>query len=366
MFYLPTRIFFGADALEQSRDHIQPLGRKALIVTGKAGAKQCGALDETCALLDDLGSKWSHFDEITENPVLEQVISGKKRFLQEDCDFLIGIGGGSPIDAAKAISLAAANDLGIDDVYDVSRFKKAYPIIAIPTTSGTGTETTQYSVLTDNAKQKKAGFGSELVFPSLAICVPRYTLSLPQNVTLNTGIDALSHLLEGIYSVKRNPLLYPLIQSGVKSIILNLPIALNEPGNLKVREELMRASLYGGMTIAHAGTTLQHSIGYPLTSLFGVPHGLANGIVMKDMMELYFPAVETELNAMFAHLGMSKADFFAWLEKLLPDTYIPLTEEEIECCTTEVMASRNMASNPFVVDADQVKTLYRKTLRETL
>lgn len=363
MFYLPTRVLFGTDALKKSKDHIKAMGTKALIVTGKAGAALSGALEETCTMLDTHGIKWKLFDQITENPVLEMIISGKESFLQERCDFIIGIGGGSPIDAAKAISLAAANDLDIDTIYEANRFKQAYPIIAIPTTSGTGTEVTQYSVLTDASQKKKAGFGSELIFPRLAICDPRYTLSLPENVTLNTGIDALSHLLEGIYSNKREPLLYPMIHSGIGSILRYLPTALKDPQDLFAREELMRASLYGGMTIAQAGTTLQHSIGYPLTSLFGIPHGLANGIVMRDMMELYQSAIEPELQSLFSYLGIRRQDFYAWLDELLPQTRVPLDGTVIDTRVPEVMSSRNMASNPFPVSEDQVRALYHK-LRE--
>ena len=261
------------------------LGKKALLVTGKNSAQKCGALADVQKVLAELKIDSVLYDKVSENPVLETIIDGAEFFTKNNCDFLIGIGGGSPIDAAKAIALTAANKLDINSIYDTSAFKKTYPLVAIPTTSGTGTEATQYSVLTDAATQKKAGFGHDLAFPVLALVDPKYTLTLSQSVTLNTGIDALSHLLEGIYSNKRSPLLYPLICQGISLIYNNLSNVLDNPSDLDGRTALSQASLYGGITIAHTSTTLQHSIGYPLTSVLGVPHGLANGIVMQQIMD---------------------------------------------------------------------------------
>jgi len=357
MHYLPTRIIYGENAVRKSFVYLNQLGKKALIVTGKNSAKASGALSDVQNILSQLKISFALFDRVEENPVLETVMAGASAFVENGCDFLIGIGGGSPIDTAKAISLTAANQLDQSSIYDLSKFKKAYPVVAVPTTAGTGTEATQYSVLTDAATQKKAGFGHDLAFPALSLVDPKYTLSLSRNTTLNTAIDALSHLLEGIYSNKRNTLIYPLIFQGAALILNNLKAVLDNPSDLNGRDALMRASLYGGITISHTSTTLQHSIGYPLTSVFGVPHGLSNGIVMRQIMELYHPAVAKDLDALFSFAGISRSAFYDWLQSLNLQAGIRLTTEFIDAKVPEIMSSRNMANNPFNVSAEQIRAV---------
>ncbi|HOD54895.1 MAG TPA: iron-containing alcohol dehydrogenase, partial [Candidatus Cloacimonadota bacterium] len=128
--------------------------------------------------------------------------------------------------------------------------------------------------------------------------------------------------------------------------------------NVKLREKIMKASLYGGIVIAHSGTTLQHSIGYPLTTEFGLSHGLANGVVMKYIMELYYPAIKDELDELFLHLGMSKEDFYKWLDSLDFSFDMKIHDDFIEDKILEVVQSRNMANNPFTVSTTQIKNIY--------
>ena len=357
MFYCPTRIIFARNAVQKAKDHIASLGKRALIVTGKNSAEQSGALADVISVLTESGISYVLFDSITENPSLDIVMEGKSAFLQNECDFVIGIGGGSPIDSAKAISLASANSLGRDELYNTSAFKKAYPVLAIPLTAGTGTEVTQYSVLSDPLTKKKAGFGSDLAFPVLAVLNPKYTLTLPPKVTLHTALDALSHLLEGLYSNQRSPVVYPFIYKGIASIMKFLPLVLSQPENYLAREELMRDALYGGMVIAQGSTTLQHSIGYPLTSFYNIPHGLANAMVMEDIMELYYPAVHQELDDLFSYLQISKDDFYAWLHSLPFERKIEFSNDFIDKAIPQIMSSRNMALNPLLVSEQQVRNL---------
>ncbi|MDD2332446.1 MAG: iron-containing alcohol dehydrogenase [Candidatus Cloacimonetes bacterium] len=355
----PTRVIFGSNALENSRKYLPALGKKAFIVCGRTSANLSGALAQLLPLLDDLGIRYQVFNEVSENPSVETVFQAAQIFSNSQSDFLIACGGGSPIDATKAISLVAANSVREEQIFDSSFYTKAFPIVAIPTTSGTGSEATPYSVLTLLKSKKKAGFGSELIFPKLAICDPSFSLSLPWNVTLNSGIDALSHLLEGIYSNKRNPLLYPNILSGFELILKNLPILAQDPHNLCARSAMMQAALYGGITIAETSTTLQHSIGYPLTSVYNVPHGLANGIVMKQIMELYYPHVKVELDWLFNKLSLTKRDFFLWLDEFGLDAHLSLEDGFITNRIPEVMTSRNMANNPCSISEKEVDALFR-------
>lgn len=354
MFYLPTKIVFKIEAVKLAALQIQSFGKKPLIVTGASSAIASGAQQDVTALFAD----YQIYAEIKENPELDSIMRGAEVFTQSGCDFIIGIGGGSPLDAAKAISVAAANQLNLDQLYSTELFQKAYPIVAIPTTSGTGSEVTQFSVLNDNRSGKKAGWGHPLAFPRLAIVDPRYTLSLSAEVTKNTAIDALSHLLEGLYSANREPLCFPMIHKGMSLIIKNLPRTLKDPSNLEARCALSQASIYGGMTISQGSTSLQHSIGYPLTTVFKVPHGLANGIVMKQIMKLYKPAVHGLLEEAFGSFHFSIEDFFAWLDDLNLNADVQITEEFITQRVPEVMSSRNMLNNPLEVTAEQIADIF--------
>ncbi len=359
-FYLPTNIFYGKNAFEEASTSLKSIGNKALIVTGKNSAQKSGALDATLNSLKLHDIDYIIYSEIEENPTLISVEKGVAICQSNNCDFLIGIGGGSPIDAAKGIAVMVGSKLEIEEIYNPAKFTQALPLVAIPITSGTGTEATQYSVLTDTINKKKAGFGSTLVFPKISILNPEFTYSLPKSVTINTAIDALSHLLEGLFSKNRNHLTFPLIFKGVKLIIDNLEKAVNEPKDYSCRDALMQASLYGGIVIAHSGTTLQHSIGYPLTTEFATPHGMANGIVMEEIIKIYYLAIRDEIDELLEYLSMTLEDFFTWLRKFDLKLNEKLDEDLIDYMTDKVMATRNMALNPITVSKEDVKELYRK------
>lgn len=361
-FFIPAKIHFGTGCIAAHAQDVSAFGTKALIVTGARSALLSGALDAVTTALKEHHIQWELFDEVHENPLLSTVTAGARRFLNSGCDFFIGIGGGSPIDAAKAMSAMAKCTLKGQEIYNASLITDAWPIVAIPTTSGTGTEATPYSIVSDDQRGIKAGVGAPVLFPTISFCDPTFTTSLPQKQTRDTAIDALSHLLEGIYSRKRSTLLYPLIFDGIKRIVTCLPKALEHPEDIDLRHNLMQASLYGGMVIAHTGTTLQHSIGYPLTSELGTAHGLANGVVMQPIMELYYPAVRQELNDLFRWLSMNKDDFYSWLAQFNMKLETPVTDEFTARRAEEVVNSRNMANNPFDVDITTVKALY-KSLR---
>ncbi|MCB5270297.1 MAG: iron-containing alcohol dehydrogenase [Candidatus Cloacimonetes bacterium] len=359
MLYLPTRIFMGSSALSQARQYIRNLGKKALIVTGKSSALKSGVMAELLPLLSEEGIAHSVFAQVRENPDLGSVMAGKDQLLCTGCDFIIAIGGGSPLDAAKAISLAAANMLSEDQLYDETLRKKSYSIVAIPTTHGTGSEVTQYSVLTNTKTKIKAGFGSDLIFPRLAIVDARYMRSLSSTVSLNTSMDALSHLLEGIYSTNRQPLLFPLIARGIGLIVQNLALCLKEPDNLPAREALAQASLFGGIAIAHTSTTLQHAIGYPFTTEFGVPHGLANAMFLKQIMKLYTPAIKPELSLLFDKIGMSQDEFMAWLDGFPIGLKVDLNGIDLEAWMAQILSSRNIQISPVIPTADELRDIIK-------
>lgn len=358
-FHLPTRVFFGSEALRLGAPYLPQLGRKALLVTGRTSARKSGAWEDINWSLRQRGVEFVLFDEIEENPSLQSVHRAAEMCREHGCDFVIGVGGGSPMDSAKAVAAIVGSKLEGHEVWDAGRITDVLPVVCMPLTSGTGSEVTPYAVLTDVEHNRKAGFGTEAMLPRLALCDPRYTLSVPPRVTRDTAIDALSHLLEGLYSRLRNPLLYPLIHEGAQLILRHLTTAMAQPDNLPAREALMQAALYGGMTIRHTSTTLQHSVGYPLTAEFGVSHGLANGLVMKAMMELYRPVTGQLTDDLLRRAGHTPASFYNWLDSLDMTANVTLDDEFIHRAVEVTMHSRNMANNPFEVTKEQVEEVYR-------
>ncbi len=355
---MPVEFYFGNNIIQKNGTVIKEIGERAFIVTGKNSAKKSGALDDIIKILEELNISYVQFSEINQNPEIEVIYRAVEIFKKEECDFLIGIGGGSPIDSSKAISVIAKNNLKGREFFNPKNILTAYPIVAIPTTSGTGTEVTPFSVISDKKIKVKAGFASPYIFPKISFLDPKYTFSLNKTITRDTAIDALSHLLEGIYSTRRNKVNYPLIYKGVSLIINNLKEAMIEPQNYQARENLQLASLYGGMVIAQTGTTLQHAIGYPLTTEFGITHGLANGMVMKEIMELFYPAVSDILDELFAYLKMNKADFYTWLDSFDLSLKYKLSAEFYNTYVDMVLNSKNMLINPIKIDKTQIINLY--------
>lgn len=201
-FFMPTRIIYGAGSIKAEAESLV-LGKKALIVTGRKSAKASGALDDVLAALS---TDYVIFDQVENNPRVDTTVRGGKLARDSGCDFVIAIGGGSPLDAAKAIAVLAVNDVEPLTLYTDGWSNKALPIAAVPTTAGTGSEVTQYAVLTIDEEETKKGLRGPDLFPTKAFLDPKYTQSLPLDVTVDTAVDALSHLVEGYLSNRASPM----------------------------------------------------------------------------------------------------------------------------------------------------------------
>ena len=354
---MPVKLLFGKNVIKANTPVFDEFGKNAFIVTGRNSAKISGALSDVKYALRECNIDFTIFDKIPENPDIDTIYNAVNEFKKAGCDFIIGIGGGSPIDAAKAISVIAKNNLKGMEFYNPEKLVNAYKIIVVPTTSGTGTEVTQYSVIT--CGDVKNGFGSPLIFPAVSFADPSYTFSLPAVNTRDTAVDALSHLLEGLYSTRRNKLNYPIIYDGIKLVIDNLKPCLENPENFKYRENLMLAAIYGGIVIAQTGTTAQHGIGYALTTQFGASHGLVNGIVMKQMMLKNYKHIKEELDDLFAYLQITMNEFFEWLDSLEMSLGFTPENDFIDKYAPEVLKAKNIKINPYPISVEEIKEIYK-------
>lgn len=281
-FTLPTEVFAERGCVaKQAKRWI--LGRKAFIVMGKTSARLSGALDDVCACLDMRQIPYSLFDGISANPDDTQVYAGAERAIAHGCDFIIAIGGGSVIDAAKAIAWVAANKIPHEAFFNGAAAQDAIlPVVAIPLTCGTGSEVTQYAIITDHTAKTKKNISAPHFFPRVALLDARYLASLPKDILCDTALDALSHAIEGMYSLKADQLSRAMADTAIGVLIPEMIRMAN--GTFVNLAQLQYGAMLAGMVIAQTGTGLVHAMGYPLTYYKGMPHGRANGVLLAGYL----------------------------------------------------------------------------------
>lgn len=363
VFYLPTRVFSGAECVVKDAAAFKALGKKALIVTGKNSAKVTGAEADVTAALKAQGLSFVVFDRVPPNPGFTEVREAAALARQEGCDFVIGIGGGSPLDAAKAIAVLAANDLTDDQLLTPPYAIAPLPIAAIPTTAGTGSEVTQYAILTNDKLQTKSNVSHESVFPKLAFLDARYTAALPRHVTVNTALDALSHLTEGAMANRGTTLSFELALQGLSQLGPGLKfLAKHTEVPLEWREKLLLASNVAGMVIAHTGTTAVHALGYSLTYFKDIDHGRANALTLGVYLRYMGERHPEKVGRMLRALDLPDTVAFEALLDSLLGKREHLTQEEITKFAAIAIQARNIGNTPTPPTVADLESWYLVSL----
>ena len=283
-FLTPKKIITGIGAIEDSIKYLVTMGKKPLIVTGRI-VSELDAFKMLVSKLSESGLECVVFKNITGEPTDVMIEKGLKVYRENNCDFLIGMGGGSPLDAIKAI--AALNVCGgkLSDYMGKEISGKFPPMAAIPTTAGTGSEATKFTVITDAGTDVKMLLKGAALLPDLAIVDYTNTISSPGSITASTGLDALTHAVEAYTSKQAQPLTDALALSAVKRIFKYLPIAYNDGKNETARHEMSIAALEAGICINNSSVTIVHGMSRPIGALFHVPHGLSNAMLLYKCME---------------------------------------------------------------------------------
>ncbi|MFW5488268.1 MAG: 1-propanol dehydrogenase PduQ [Desulfovibrio sp.] len=266
-FYGKTKICYGDDALETFEDLT---AKQAFIVTDPFMVK-AGFVDRIQSQLDRSGIRHRIFDGVESDPSLETVTTGTRLFLQDKADLVIALGGGSAIDAAKAITFFA---------HKASESEVKPLLVAIPTTSGTGSEVTAISVITDKVNEVKIPLNDELLIPDMAILDARFTRTLPPHVTAATGMDVLTHAIEAYTSRQANAFTSIYAKYAIQYVFEFLPRAYTCGDDMEARKHMLLASCMAGMAFNNSGLGITHSIAHSLGGLFHIPHGLANAVVL--------------------------------------------------------------------------------------
>ncbi|KYG26241.1 iron-containing alcohol dehydrogenase [Priestia endophytica] len=285
-FSMPESVFYGRDALKQLGDEVATYGKKALLISDRIMEK-IGHVRKCTDLLERANVTYSSYLDVNSEPTDSHVKEALDICVKEKCGVVIAIGGGSCIDAAKAVAVLATNGGGINDyLHSTSALtKEPLPLITIPTTAGTGSEVTNVTVITNTKEDIKMMIKHPAFLPKVAIVDPVLTLSTPSSVTAATGIDALCHAIEAYLSKQSQPLTDNLALSAIEDILTYIKRAYDNGEDMEAREKMATASMKAGLAFTNASVTLVHGMSRPIGALFHVPHGISNAMLLPAVLE---------------------------------------------------------------------------------
>lgn len=353
VFMMPRKIISGPNVIAELGQHIQGKGKKALIVTDQMMVKFGNAAKVENAL-KAANVPYVIYDGSNTEPTDIIVDEGLKIYKEEGCDFLIALGGGSPMDTAKAIAMLTVCPGKLRDYMHTVIDMPVPFIVAIPTTAGTGSEATKNTIIADTETNVKMLLGGPSLIPDLAVVDPTFTMTAPPKVTAATGIDALTHVIEAYTSRKAIPMTDMFALSAIKKIHKNLPICYKDGQNVEARMQMSVAALEAGIAFTNASVTIVHGMSRPIGALFHIAHGVSNAILLPACMEFAIKentdrfatigrimgvadentpdeeaaqAFVAEVTRFckevgiptLAELGVAKEDFFAQLDKMASD-----------------------------------------------
>ncbi len=282
----PTDIHFGTGILHRLPEIIAGLGGTKPLLVMDPGLIRAGLDSRVTSVLENGKIPYILYDKVDPEPGLRLADAGAALAGEEGCDCVIGVGGGSAMDVAKAIAILCTNGGRAADYLGLGRITKAgLPKIMIPTSAGTGAEVTFTAVFINEETGSKGGMNGDPLYPEAALLDPELTVSLPPHVTAATGIDALTHALEAFTSVQAHPVSEMYSARAIELIQANIRAAYADGRNLAARSAMLLGSLMGGKALAMAGVGLVHAMAYPLGGMFGIPHGLANAVLLPFVTE---------------------------------------------------------------------------------
>jgi len=377
---IPPIIKFGAALLGEVPDVAARLGcKRPLIVTDPFMVKQ-GPPGILAGHLQKAGIECAIFSDTVPDPTTDAVDRGVAAFVNGRHDSLISLGGGSPIDTAKAMGMLAANGGHARDYRVPNPIPKSGPPhIAIPTTAGTGSEVTRFTVITDSAKDEKMLIAGGVLLPSAAVVDYELSMTMPPRLTADTGIDSLTHAIESYVSRRANRFSETFALSAMKTIWDNLPTAYREPENRCAREAMMMAATFAGIAFSNASVALVHGMSRPIGGFFHVPHGLSNAMLLPAVtafsaaaaLERYADCARTMGLANGSHSAQEAVDrLVEGLYKLNAQLQVPspkkygiseeLYHQAIPTMASQALASGSPQNNPRVPTADEICGLYRE------
>lgn len=357
-FYMPANILSGKGIVNSSENLFSSLGKKCVIVTGKSSAEKSGALNDVTLVLKKIGIEYLVFNKICENPTTASCCEGGAAAREYGADFVIGIGGGSPLDAAKAICVYSTNEHIVNDgIYTEEIKNPPLPLVLIGTTAGTGSEVSGVSVLTRENGRKQSVSG-ENFYAKAVLADPSYTYSVPNFTTVSTALDAFAHAVESYFSKKHDFLSRKFSCVAISEIVPILTLFRNSDFILteNERDTLYYASLYAGFALNRGGTCFPHGMGYALTEDYGVPHGMACAVFIPAFLREAKKGDSKGYMELIKSAGISENELLRLLESLCKaDITIPI--EKIEEYRVRWANLKNFKNSPTGFNADDGASL---------
>lgn len=386
-YFWPGETHFGAGAAQEVGELANTRGATHAFLLTDPGVLKAGLAAPVQAALEAAGLAVTVYDQVEGNPTTDSVDTAVAAFRECEADLIVSVGGGSTLDSAKGVQLAAAGPpeasiseyalvLG-DEARPAPPAHQLAPHFALPTTAGTGSEVTPWAVLTDTERGRKLGFGGPHSFPTVALLDPALTLTMPPGLTAATGFDALSHLIEAYVATSHNPALDPMILYGIELIGRGLRTAVAQPDNLAARRDVLEASMIGGVAISSKYLGACHSLAHPLSALADLHHGVAIAIMLPHQMAFSLAGALDRYAAVGEALdpgggvGLSRRGRAEYgvtaVGTLLSDINLPtrlqtegVSDALIPDLATQAYQDLNWTTNPRIVSQDDLEKLYRE------
>ncbi|MGE0784465.1 MAG: iron-containing alcohol dehydrogenase [Sandaracinaceae bacterium] len=376
----PTRVVFGASTVSTIGEEAKRLGAKRALVVTDQGVRDAGLTDEACRSLERAGISNEVFDAISTNPTEAEVEAASEAFKKLNADLVIGFGGGAPIDVAKLVRLRTTHSLPLAEYDDAiggdSKITQPMPpMIAVPTTAGTGSEVGRSGVVTIAATHRKTVIFAPALIPSVAILDPEVTVSLPAHLTAATGFDALTHNVEAYCAKGDHPMADAIALEGIELIARHLATAVSTPSDLDARGAMLKASMMGAVAF-QKGLGACHSLAHPLGAELGMHHGLANALCLPAVLDFNRTAATIRIARIARILGVKGKDIETLafecsgkVRALRDELGIPnglaaagVTEDQVVELAPLAHADACHALNPRTCTKDDMLSLYRASM----
>ena len=370
-YHLPVNLIFGTGAVDRAGEQTALWGKKALLVTGGGSARRSGLYGRVCASLEKEGVETVTFDRVEQNPLTTTAEAGAALAKQSECDVVVGLGGGSVMDCAKAVAFLTLNDGDVSEyIYGRLTGDRALPLILIPTTCGTGSEGNGFAVLTNPATGDKKSLRTPSIIARASLVDPACMTTLPKKVLASVGFDALCHSMEAYVANAATPLSDALALEAVKLAASSLvPLVTGTDESMEAWEQLTLASTLGGMVIGTAGVTLAHGMEHPASGIRNVVHGQGLAALTPAAMEVLLPGSPEKFARLSTLLGGTGAgDCADAVRDLLSRIGLSVTlgdlgilEEDIPWMTQNCLkvSAGNLANCPVPVDGTMIEEVYR-------
>ncbi|WBF07343.1 iron-containing alcohol dehydrogenase [Methanothermobacter thermautotrophicus] len=371
--FVTSEFVFGDGARFLAGRYALNLGAERVLLVTDRGLMKTGLVDDVSSSLEDEGLEYVIFDDVTPNPRDHEVMEGAAVFDAEECNMIVALGGGSPIDCAKAIGAVVSNRMHVLDFEGVDMIPTpSVPVICIPTTAGTGADVSQFAIILDSRRMVKIAIISKTMVPDASLIDPETTATMDRELTAATGMDALAHAIEAYVSNASFHLTDLNALDAIRIISRCLPSAVDEPENMEYREGMMLASLEAGLAFSNASLGLVHAMAHSLGGKLDMAHGEANALLLEHVIEFNYPGASERYHEIARAMGLrgsGPAELIDYIREFRSGIGIDMTLEDLGVGEDDIpeLAEASMkdpciVTNPVRPSIEDVEAIFRRAL----